>query len=61
MKVIIELTETEVKGLKSYLKAVSSDISPCIKKEDIRAEIAGIVSVALQSGAVYDHIKKYLP
>lgn len=61
MKVIIELTEAEVKGLKSYLKEVSGDVSPLIKKEDIRQEIAGIVSSALQSGAVYDHIQKYLP
>ena len=42
MKITIELTEAEVKGLKDYLKEVSGDINPKISKEDIKQEIQGI-------------------
>ena len=47
MKITIELTEAEVKGLKDYLKEVSGDINPKISKEDIKQEIQGIVSSSL--------------
>jgi hypothetical protein len=56
MKVTIELTEAQVKGLKSYLKEVSGDINPKISKADIQKEIKGIIDSSLQAGAVYDHI-----
>lgn len=60
MKVTINLTEAEVKGLKEYLKEVSHDINPKITKADIVQEINGLVSGALQSGAVNDYIRKYI-
>lgn len=59
MKITIELTEAEVKGLKDYLKEVSGDINPKISKEDIKQEIQGIVSSSLQTGAILDYISKY--
>jgi hypothetical protein len=59
MKITIELTGAQVKGLKSYLKEVSGDIAPKIDKQDIKLEIQGIVDCNLQTGAVYDHISKY--
>jgi len=59
MKITIELTKAQVKGLKSYLKEVSGDISPKISKEDIKREIAGMISAELQSGAIYDHIQQF--
>ena len=57
MKITIELTENEVKGLKAYLKEVSGEIKPKISKVDIVQEIKGIVSCSLQTGAVSDYIK----
>lgn len=59
MKITIEISDAEVKGLKSYLKEVDSDVNPKITKEDIKREIQGIVSSSLQSGAVWDHIKMF--
>jgi len=59
MKITIELTEAQVKGLKSYLKEVSGDINPKITKEDIKHEIIGMISAELQTGAVYDHIQQF--
>lgn len=59
MKITIELTEDQVKGLKSYLKEVSGDITPKINKQDIKLEIQGIIDCNLQTGAVYDHIKTF--
>lgn len=59
MKVTIELTESQVKGLKDYLNDVSHDVKPKISKADIVEEIKGIVHSNLQSGAVCDFIIKY--
>ena len=59
MKVTIELTEAEVKGLKAYLAEVSGDINPKIGKEEIKQEIQGIVSSSLQTGAIWDYISQY--
>jgi hypothetical protein len=57
MKITIELTENEVKGIKQYLKDVCDIPNP--KKEDIRNEIAGIVNGVLQSTkeSIADYIK----
>jgi len=58
MKITIELTEAEVKGLKAYLKDVNGDGEP-VTKEDIKREIQGIVSGNLQAGAVEDYINQF--
>ena len=59
MKISIELTDTEVKGLKAYLKAISNDITPTISKKNIETEIKGAVSEYLQCSVVYDYISKF--
>lgn len=59
MKITIELTEAEVKGLKAYLAEVSPDINPKIGREDIKQEVEGMLSAALQAGAVGDYIAQY--
>jgi len=59
MKITIELTEAQVKGLKEYLKETSGDINHTISKEDIKREVFGMVNCELQSGAVCDYISKY--
>jgi predicted SprT family Zn-dependent metalloprotease len=59
MKVTIELTAAQVKGLKEYLKDISGDINPKVTKKDIEQEIKGMVALELQCGAVYDYISKY--
>lgn len=60
MKITIELTEAEVKGLKDYIRE-SEDIK-IPKKKDIQREIRGIVSGYLQSqhSALTDYIQKYV-
>lgn len=60
MRITIELNDAQVKGLKSYLKEVSSDVNPKITKKDIAQEIQGIVSSNLQTGAVADHIMQQI-
>ena len=57
MKVTIELTEAQVLGIKEYLKDVS-DVKKPLRK-DIQSEVSGMVWCELQSGAIYDYIKKY--
>lgn len=46
MKISIELTENEVRGIKNYLKEVDGIEKPT--KEDIRSMLNGIVSTTLQ-------------
>lgn len=58
MKITIELSEAEVKGLKAYLKDVNGD-GKAITKKDIQTEIQGIVSGNLQVGAVADYINQF--
>lgn len=57
MKITIELTDAEVKGLKEYLRDVDGIEKP--SREDIKREIAGIVSGNLEIGACGDYVKKY--
>lgn len=57
MKLTIELSEVQVKGIKEYLKDVSDIEKP--SKSDIKTEIEGMLSAELQSGAIYDYISKY--
>jgi len=59
MKIQIELTRAQVRGIREYLESVSPDIDPKITKEDIVREIGGMVSGELQNGCIYDYIKKY--
>ena len=56
MKITIELSKEEVKGIKEYLKSVSPDIEPKITKEDIALEIRGIVSGNIEIGAMGDYV-----
>lgn len=57
MKITIELTEAQVKGIKEYLQQVDDISNP--GKDHVTREIRGIVDSALQSGAVYDYIQKF--
>ncbi len=59
MKITIELTDNEVKALKAYLKEVSNDVEPVITKEDIKLELQGIFSGAMQTGALGDYYTQY--
>lgn len=57
MKITINLSEAEVRGLKKYLKATEGAERP--GKKEIAQEIISLVSSALQSPrcAVSDYIK----
>jgi len=57
MKITIELSEAEVKGLKDYLREVC-DIKPT--KENIIIECGSLLSATLSSGSVGDYIQKYI-
>jgi hypothetical protein len=59
MKITIELTEQEVKGIKAYLKEV--DDKEKVSKKDIQAYVAGIATGTLHAPqeAVSDYIKVY--
>lgn len=59
MKIVIELSENEVKALKAYLKEVSHDINPKITKEDIKREIEGMVNGNMQCGALGDYYRQF--
>lgn len=59
MKITIELTGAQVKGLKEYIKDTDGEINKIVSKKDIEAEIRGIVSCDLQTGAISDYIFKY--
>jgi hypothetical protein len=52
MKITIELSQVEVKALKAYLKEVSNEVSPVITKDDIKAEIRGMIDGSMQSGSL---------
>lgn len=57
MKITINLSDAEVRGMKKYLKSVSHDIKPKITRADIVTEIIGMVSGALYYGALGDYVK----
>lgn len=59
MKITIELTDAEVKALKAYLKELSHDINPVITKEDIKLEVSGMVSGAMQTGSLGDYYRQF--
>lgn len=59
MKIVIEITEAQVSGLKEYLKDTDGNATAKIGKRDIQQEIQGIVDGNLQIGSVYDYISKY--
>lgn len=56
MKIIINLSDIEVRGIKKYLKAVSPDITPRITKKEIEAEIRGLVNGEICNGAIGDYV-----
>lgn len=57
MKISINLSDAEVRGIKKYLKSVSHDIKPKITRDDVVQEIRGIVSGSLQFGAIGDYVR----
>jgi hypothetical protein len=58
MKITINLTEAEVKGIKEYLKEIGDVEKPT--KEDIKQFIEGYVStIHAPSESVNDYISKY--
>lgn len=58
MKITIELTDAEVRGIKEYLKEVGDNPRPT--KQDITVFIDGIVqSIHNRSEAVSDYIKQF--
>ncbi len=60
MKITIELSDAQVKGLKDYIEETGpATYSKKPGKMEIQSEIQGIVDGNLQTGAVYDHISKY--
>lgn len=58
-KITITLTDNEIKALKAYLKSVSHDIEPKITKQDIVQEVNGMISAAIQHGALGDYYRIY--
>jgi hypothetical protein len=58
MKVTIELSAAQVKGIREYLKSVSHDVTPKITADDIKEEIRGMVSCEMSAGAVGDYIRQ---
>lgn len=61
MKITVTIEDYEVKGIKAYLKAVDGIEKPTAK--DVKNEIIGIVSGALQypNAAMTDYINKFRP
>lgn len=58
MKITIELTEAEVKGIKAYLKEVDGTEKPT--KEDVKIFIDGIVQIIhAPQESVSNYIKKF--
>ena len=59
MKITIELSDAQVKGIKQYLKEVGDNPKP--KKADIQSEMASIVHGTLQAQqcAIADYVAKY--
>ena len=58
MKVTIFLTESEVLGLKRYLKEVSHDVKPKITVSEIKNTVVNMVSSELYAGAIGDYINQ---
>lgn len=58
MRITINLTAAEVRGLKKYLAALEGDKQVKIGRAQIREEVQGMVSCNLQTGAVWDYIKQ---
>jgi hypothetical protein len=59
MKISINLSEAETKGIKAYLQEVDSNSKPT--KEDIRACVEGELQALFQSqhSALADYINQY--
>lgn len=59
MKITIELTEAQVKGIKEYLREVCDIAIP--KKDDIIIEVKGIVNGYMQAqhNSLADYVMKY--
>lgn len=59
MKITIELTDAQVKGIKHYLKEVGDIEKP--KKADIQREMSGIIHGTLEAPqcAIADYVSKY--
>ena len=58
MKITIELTEAEVKGIKAYLKEVDGTEKPT--KEDVKIFIDGIVqTIHAPQESVSNYIKQF--
>lgn len=58
MKITIELTEAEVKGIKAYLKEVDGTEKPT--KEDVKIFIDGIVQIIhAPQESVSNYIKQF--
>jgi len=58
MKITIELTECEVKALKAYLSQFN-DEGYKVSKEQIKAEIRGMIDGQMQSGSLGDYYQQY--
>lgn len=58
MKITIDLTECEVKALKAYLSQFN-DEGGKVSKEQIKAEIRGIIDGSIQTGSLGDYYQQY--
>jgi hypothetical protein len=54
MKISIELTDAQVKGIKAYIQETNGVGK--VTKEDIKQEVSGVLFAALYSGALGDYI-----
>lgn len=59
MKITIDLTPAQVKGIKDYLREVADIEKP--SQQDVKAEVAGILDTYFQSqqSSLTDYIQKY--
>lgn len=57
MKITVNLTAAEVKGIKNYLASLEGEKEVKIGKAQITEEIQGIVNGNLQTGAMWDYIR----
>lgn len=58
MKITINLTDAEVRGIKAYLREVDSNEKP--SKEDVKTFIDGIIqAIHSPQESVSDYIKQY--
>ena len=56
MKITIDLSDTDVRAIKAYLKSFGDDVTK-VSKEDIKVEIMGAIDGHLQSGALGDYYR----